>query len=205
MLQTRTIEPATLGLLKKLMSVPYLDQFYLVGGTALALQLGHRMSVDIDLFTINNFDSYELIETLNKEYEISIESESANMLITYINNIKVDFVKMGYPLLYKPILSDNIRMLEIRDIAAMKLKAIMQRGSKKGFFDIYFFLQQMTLESLLQLFKKKFEQYELFYIIKSLTYFNDAENYADPIVFDKNVTWAKVKSLIYKEVKKLVI
>ncbi len=204
MLQTRTIEPATLGLLNKLMSIHYLNPFYLVGGTALALQLGHRMSVDIDLFTLNDFDSDELIETLNKEFDISIESESANMLITYIDNIKVDFVKMAYPLLFNPVLSDNVRMLDIRDIAAMKLKAVMQRGSKKDFFDIYFFLQQMSLESLLKLFKKKFEQYELFYIIKSLTYFNDAENYADPIVFDKKVTWAKVKSLINEEVNKLV-
>lgn len=204
MLQTRTIGPATLGLLKKLMSIPEVDQFYLVGGTALALQIGHRMSIDIDLFTINDFDSYELIETLNKDFIVSIESESSNMLITYIDNIKVDFVKMGYPLLYKPILSGNIRMLDNRDIAAMKLKAIMQRGSKKDFFDMYFFLQQMTLESMLQLFKKKFEQYELFYAIKSLTYFNDAENDADPIVFDKNVTWAKVKSSISEEVNKFV-
>jgi len=204
MLQTRTIEPGTLELLKKLMSIPFLDSFYLVGGTALALQFGHRMSIDIDLFTLDDFDNNNLIEILSKSFEVSIEFENRNMVITYINNIKVDFVKMGYPILFEPLLIENIRMLDIRDIAAMKLKAIAQRGSKKDFFDIFFFLQQMKMESMLQLFKRKFEQHELFYIVKSLTYFNDAENDADPILFDKDVTWAKVKTLIHEKVKNLV-
>ncbi len=204
MLQTRTIESGTLELLKKLMSIPFLDSFYLVGGTALALQFGHRMSIDIDLFTLDDFDNNNLIEILSKSFDVSIEFENRNMVITYINNIKVDFVKMGYPILFEPLLIENIRMLDIRDIVAMKLKAIAQRGSKKDFFDIYFFLQQMKMESMLQLFKKKFEQHELFYIVKSLTYFNDAENDADPILFDKDVTWAKVKTLIHEKVKNLV-
>jgi predicted nucleotidyltransferase component of viral defense system len=158
----------------------------------------------LDSFTSQDFNSEKITENLDNDFDVSIEHEAENITITYINEIKVDFVKMGYPVLYKPIISENIRMLDIRDIAAMKLKAIAQRGSKKDFFDIYFFLQTMTLESLLQLFKKKFEQHELFYIIKSLTYFKDAENYADPIVFDKDVTWGKVKSLINEEVKKIV-
>jgi len=186
------------------MSIPFLDSFYLVGGTALALQFGHRMSIDIDLFTLDDFDKNNLIEILSKSFDVSIEFENKNMVITYINNIKVDFVKMGYPILFEPLLIENIRMLDIRDIVAMKLKAIAQRGSKKDFFDIYFFLQQMKMESMLQLFKKKFEQHELFYIVKSLTYFNDAENDADPILFDKDVTWAKVKTLIHEKVKNLV-
>ncbi|NOX47224.1 MAG: nucleotidyl transferase AbiEii/AbiGii toxin family protein [Chlorobi bacterium] len=138
MLQTRTIEPGTLELLKKLMSIPYLDSFYLVGGTALALQLGHRTSIDIDLFTPDDFDKDNLIKILNEDFDVSIESENENMVITFINNIKVDFVKMGYPILFKPFLIENIRMLDIRDIVAMKLKAVAQRGSKKDFFDIYF-------------------------------------------------------------------
>lgn len=204
MLQTRTIEPGTLELLKKLMSIPFLDSFYLVGGTALALQFGHRMSIDIDLFTLDDIDNNNLIEILSKSFDVSIEFENKNMVITYINNIKVDFVKMGYPILFEPLLIENIRMLDIRDIVAMKLKAIAQRGSKKDFFDIYFFLQQMKMESMLQLFKRKFEQHELFYIVKSLTYFNDAEDDADPILFDKDVTWAKVKTLIHEKVKNLV-
>ena len=204
MLQTRTVEPGTLELLKRLMSIPEVEPFFLVGRTALALQLGHRMSVDIDLFTSLAFDKKNLIETLNEKFEVSVESEGKSMLITYINGIKVDFVKMGYPVLFPPLLVGGVRMLEVRDIAPMKLKAIAQRGSKKDFFDIYFLLQQMPLDTLLHLFKKKFRQHEIFHIVKSLTYFEDAEQYADPMVFDKTVTWPKVKSTVMGAVNNLV-
>ncbi|HFA48622.1 MAG TPA: hypothetical protein ENJ95_06325 [Bacteroidetes bacterium] len=203
MLQTRTIEPGTLELLKQLMAVPEIAPFYLVGGTALALQLGHRVSIDLDLFTLENFDKTNLIESLSNDYNISIEAEGTSMLITYINEIKVDFVKMAYPVLFPPLYVEGIRMLEIRDIAPMKLKAIAQRGSKKDFFDIYYLLQKMPMETLLHLFKKKFKQHEVFHIVKSLSYFADAEQYSDPIVFDKAVTWSKVKSTVGKAVDNL--
>lgn len=125
MLQTRAIEPGTLELLRQLMSLPTIEPFYLVGGTALALQLGHRLSVT-------------------------------------------------------------------------------QRGSKKDFFDIFFLLEKMSLEDMLQLFQEKFKMYETFHVVKSLTYFEDAEQYADPIVFDPTVSWTQVKSSVKKAVSKLI-
>ncbi len=94
-------------------------------------------------------------------------------------------------------------MLDLRDIAAMKLKAIAQRGSKKDFFDIHFLLDQMSLETMISIFKQKFKMHEVFHIVKSLTYFEDAEQSANPIVFDKSVTWQKVKASISKAVKKM--
>jgi Nucleotidyl transferase AbiEii toxin, Type IV TA system len=129
--------------------------------------------------------------------------EESNMIITNIEGIKVDFVKMGYPILFSTLLVDNVRMLDQRDIAPMKLKAIAQRGSKKDFFDIYFLLEQMSLESMLSLFQQKFKMHEVFHIIKSLTYFDDAEQYTDLIVFDPSVTWPKVKATIQDAVKKM--
>ena len=92
-------------------------------------------------------------------------------------------------------------MLDLRDIAPMKLKAIAQRGSKKDFFDIHFLLDQMPLETMLTLFQQKFKMYEVFHIVKSLTYFEDAEQFADPVVFDKSITWEKVKTTILEAVK----
>ena len=176
MLQTRTVEPGTLGLLKKLMSLPQLEHFYLVGGTALALQLGHRESVDLDLFTTEAFDKAGLLDTLNEAFDdVRIDSEGTSMLITNINAIKVDFVKMSYPLLFPPVLTEGLRMLDIKDIAPMKLKAVTQRGSKKDFFDIYFLLEQLSMEEMLQLFKEKFKQHEVFHVVKSLSYFADAK------------------------------
>jgi len=203
MLQTRTVEPGTLGLLKSLMSMPELDHFYLVGGTALALQLGHRISVDLDLFTQQPIDKTGLLDTLQASFEVLIETEGANMLITNINAIKVDFVKMSYPVLFPPMVEEGIRMLEIRDIAPMKLKAVTQRGSKKDFYDIYYLLETLSLAEMLDLFSQKFKQNEVFHVIKSLSYFADAENYPDPLVFDKTVSWSKVKSTVRKAVKSL--
>lgn len=168
MLQTRTIDPGTLGLLKRLMSLNDPRQFYLVGGTSLALQMGHRVSVDLDLFTSEPFDKSGLLELLNTHFEeVTLESEGTSMLITNIEQVKVDFVKMGYPILFPTLEIEGVRMLEIKDIAPMKPKAIAQRGSK------------------------------------SLTYFEDAEQYADPKVFDETVTWKKVKSKILKAVQQL--
>ncbi len=204
MLQTRTVEPGTLELLKVLMSMEALQQFYLVGGTSLALQLGHRVSVDLDLFTAEPFDKSEILEFLKASFDdVILESEGTSMLITNINQIKVDFVKMGYPILFPALEIEKVRMLDIRDIAPMKLKAIAQRGSKKDFYDIYFLLDLLSLKEMLRLFSEKFKQQEIFHIIKSLTYFEDAELYADPRVFDSSVTWDTVKNKIFEEVQHL--
>lgn len=182
-----------------------LEQFYLVGGTALALQLGHRISIDLDLFTPEHFDKSDLLDLLNTHFdEVMLESEGTNMLITNIQQVKVDFVKMGYPILFPHLETEGIRMLDIRDIAPMKLKAIAQRGSKKDFYDIFYLLDLLPLPEMLRLFSEKFKQQEVFHIIKSLTYFEDAENYADPMVFAKTVTWKKVKSKVFKAVQALV-
>jgi hypothetical protein len=86
----------------------------------------------------------------------------------------------------------------------MKLKAIAQRGSKKDFYDIYFLSKILSLEEMQTIFKTKFAQFEVFHIVKSLTYFEDAENFADPIVFDKKVSWTKVKKSISDQVKMLI-
>jgi hypothetical protein len=123
-----------------------LEHFYLVGGTALALQLGHRESIDLDMFTTEAFDKTELLDTLNSVFDdLRIESEGASMLITNINAIKVDFVKRSYPILFPTVLTEGVRMLDIKDIAPMKLKAVTQRGSKKDFFDIYFLLELISM------------------------------------------------------------
>lgn len=204
MLQTRTVEPRTLELLKRLMAFPPIKPFFLVGGTALALQLGHRFSIDLDLFTPQPFDKELLLNALFSEFDISVESEGDQLLLTYIEEIKVDFVKMGYPILYPTVEVEGIRLLDIKDVAAMKLKAIAQRGSKKDFYDIYFLSKILSLEEMLTIFKTKFAQFEVFHIVKSLTYFEDAENFADPIVFDKKVSWTKVKKSIADQVKMLI-
>ncbi len=209
MLQHRTVHPTTLELLKKLMHLPESKDFFLVGGTALALQLGHRFSEDLDLFTLNEFDSNLLFEKLEKQFSITDKSEQKNTLNINIvspkdkigNIVKVDFVRYFYPLL-KPIKNiENIRLLEIEDIIPMKLSAIAGRGSKKDFYDLFFLLKSYSIEKMFELFRQKFPTTNEFQIIKSLTYFEDAELEPNPITFDK-VSWNSVKETMILETSK---
>ena len=200
MLHLVTIEPNTLGLLKILMARPYLDKFFLVGGTALALQMGHRKSIDLDLFTLEDFDQDFLLKQLQEEFNVDVRVQSPSIFITEINNIKVDFVRHRYPLQYPLHLIEGVRMPDIKDIAPMKLDAVTKRGSKKDFYDIYYLLQQMALPELLDLYNNKFKLSTMFHIVKSLTYFDDAEIDSQPFIFDKKITWLKVKKSIQKAV-----
>ena len=205
MLQTRTIEPATLGLLKSLMSQPFLEPFYLVGGTALALQLGHRFSIDLDFFSHLAFDKDILLNNLKENYDMSIELTNSVITIAYINEVKTDFVKVRYSPQYPVKIIDGVKMLDIRDIAPMKLNAISQRGSKKDFYDIYYLFNYISLEEMLTAYEEKFQTQNMYQVVKSITYFTDADEFADPKVFDKNLTWSKIKKSISKTVDSYLI
>jgi len=186
------------------MKKPYLKGFNLVGGTSLSLQLGHRISYDLDLFCTDPFDTLELKTQLSEDFPIfQVEMERTNSLITTINNTKVDFIRFRYEFSYPLIMEGKIRMVNIKDIAPMKIDAISGRGKKKDFFDLYFLLKLFTLPELLTLYQEKYKHTTIFHIIKSINYFDDAEIENDPIVVDRKVTWLKVKKTIIKEIQKL--
>ena len=210
MLQYTTINPTTLELLKLLMQEKCLDDFNLVGGTALALQLGHRISIDLDLFSINEFDSKYILSELGKKFrsvEITEHPFSIIQKIEYPENtqnfVKVDIVKYPYKLLKQPINLDGIRLLTKEDIIPMKLSAIGSRGSKKDFFDIYFLLKEFNLGEMFTLFEQKFPNVNYFHIVKSLTYFDDADKELNPKTLIK-ITWEDVKKEILKHVKNMI-
>ena len=200
MLQTRTIEPLTLGLLKKLMAYPLIEPFYLVGGTSLALQLGHRFSVNLDLFTHLPYDKETLFDSLKQDFEWTIEFSNNVITIGYINEVKIDLVNVRYTPQYPMHTIEGVRMLDIKDIAAMKLNAITQRGSKKDFYDMYFLFKKIPLSDMLNAYEIKFKTQNMYQVVKSLTYFTDADAFDDPIVFDKKLSWAKIKASISKTV-----
>ena len=204
MLQYQTVEPATLELLKSLMSKEYLKPFNLVGGTALALQIGHRMSVDLDLFTPDiEFDDSELLDNLSNDFQdFSVRYRRPNAIIMMIQNVKVDFIRFKYPF-FKPLHHfDGIRMVDAEDIATMKIDAITGRGKKKDFVDLYYLLQRYDLPHILDLYQKKYKHVTLFHVIKSLTYFEDAE--ADEVeMLDDKVTWAMMKKTIQMAVNQI--
>lgn len=203
MLQYQAVESATLELLKTLLLKPYVENFCLVGGTALALHFGHRISIDIDLFTLDNFNASELHTNLSSEFkEIELLVKTTNSLLIELNGIRTDFIKFNYP--FQQVLEiDNIRLLSLEDIAPMKLDAITGRGKKKDFYDLYYLLQHFTFTEMLQLYQYKYQHSTIFHVVKSLTWFEDAESDPDPIVLDKKITWQKVKNKISETVVKL--
>lgn len=210
MLQYTAVYPKTLELLKKLMQEKCLSRFNLVGGTALALQLGHRISIDLDLFSEYDFDTKQIITTLSKKYKLNVIMEFDNSIIQKIEYptnsgsfIKVDIIKYPYTLIKQPIKINGIRLLTKEDIIPMKLSAIANRGSKKDFFDIYFLLQEYSLKKMFILFEQKFPNVNYFHIIKSLTYFDDADTELNPKTIIKT-SWEQVKNEIKKQVRKYI-
>jgi predicted nucleotidyltransferase component of viral defense system len=195
MLQTATIQSNTLELLNELMAFPPLNSFYLAGGTALALEYGHRLSVDIDLFVDKPFDQEAILVELQHHFDpnhLQVLNISNNSINCIIQNVKVDLLAHQYPIIDKPIVEDNIRLLSIADIAAMKIGAASGRGSKKDFFDLHELLQHYSLAELLGFYKQKYSQNDIWFIVRSLTYFEDAEHSEEPIVLNKQL-WSQVK------------
>jgi hypothetical protein len=202
MLQTQTVVPELMELLKKIMSEKLFSDFNLVGGTSLALQMGHRNSIDIDLFGNSEINSELFIEKLSEFGDVKVAQSTKNILITKINDFKVDFVNYKYPLITDFLFVDNIRMLSFKDISAMKLNAIAGRGSKKDFIDLYFLLNKFSLEDILSFYEKKYQDGSIFMVQKSLTYFEDADSQQQPQMF-LDFNWETCKQKIIEEVLKL--
>lgn len=139
MLHLETVEYSTLELLRKLQSLPILRDTRLVGGTALALQLGHRKSVDLDFFGTITCEAEELISAIKTVASLIVLKESPHIHIYLVDGIKVDIVNYRYQWLDKPVVDQGIRMAGIKDIAAMKVTAVIGRGTKKDFIDISFY------------------------------------------------------------------
>jgi len=199
MLHYETILPDTLELLKKIQSLEIFKESRLVGGTALALQLGHRQSVDLDLFGNVTASLDEIKDELSTFASVSPLSSSKLMRFLIVDGIKVDVVNYPYDWIDRPIIENGIVIAGIRDIAAMKLSAITNRGTKKDFIDYYFLLQSYPLRELIGFYLDKYSDAQLFTSLKSLTYFDDAENDPMPKMSD-NLEWNSVKQTIVKAV-----
>ena len=200
MLHYETIIPETHSLLEKLSTLPVLEDARLVGGTALALQLGHRTSVDRDFFGRINADSEDLRDILREVGRVEVASVSKNINIFWINGVKVDMVNYPYPWLDLPIVEDGVRLASLNDIAAMKISAIVNRGTKKDFIDLYTLLQHFALDEILDMYSRKYSDGSLFIVMKSLTYFDDAETDPMPNVLN-DTTWETVKDFLRKVVR----
>lgn len=195
MLSYETVESHTLELLRKLTCTPFLSEARLVGGTALALQYGHRMSIDLDFFGKIDEDAASIKEVLRGIGEISVIKESDNIKIYLLDGIKVDFVNYKYNWIDSAIEKDNLRLASPQDIAAMKINAIEGRGSKKDFIDIYILLQNYSLPEILEFYSWKYPENSKFRALMSLSYFEDAEEQFMPKMFI-DVGWEDIKYFI---------
>lgn len=200
MLQQNAVYPNTFELLVQLMKLPALAQFHLVGGTALALQLGHRISVDLDLFSQNAFDTHELLGVLNTLGKTQVIGNSNSALNLFLNDVKIDIIHYPYPFIEPVFESQSIRFASLADIGAMKLWAIGNRSSKKDFFDLYELLHHFSLAQLFDFFRQKYPQIQVFHIVRSLTYFEDAENEPDLILLN-TISWETVKQKMIQEIR----
>lgn len=195
MLHPETVDDSALGLLRSLQSKEYLKGFYLVGGTALALYLGHRKSMDIDLFSNFGFDVAQILENINHDYPFQLFFSSPNTLRGSIRNIKTDIIAHRYPYIKEPGIIDNLFILSKEDIIAMKLNAIMTSGQRiKDFIDIYFLLEEYDLSDMIGFYKSKYNQENDGLILKSLIYFDDIDNSDWPIlVKNPGLKWEEIK------------
>ena len=123
------------------------SQFYLAGGTGLALQLGHRQSEDLDFFSERDFDVNELESYLRDNHNLENAQVIGNhTLIGICDNVKISFMKFNYPLLEGFIDYSNLHIASIEDITAMKLNAIARRNTKKDFVDLYYIIKNEKLQ-----------------------------------------------------------
>jgi len=182
-----------------------LKNFYLAGGTGAALQLRHRVSLDLDFFTRKDIDAKILIQKIKTLGIFSIERETENTIIGIFSGTRVSFLKYDYPLLFDFKQIKGVNVADLRDIGCMKTDAISSRGMKRDFIDLFFICKELiSLKDLLSLFKKKYNSvnYNMLHILKSLAYFEDAENNPMPKMIVPT-SWQEVKSFFKEGIKKI--
>lgn len=192
-----------LELVKKLDFLP--KEMYLAGGTSLALQLGHRTSLDFDFYVDHHFDSQELARLIQKKVpQTKLERVLKDTLLLVADGVSCSFFYYPYKLLKKTIAFQKIKLASREDIAAMKLIAIAMRGKRRDFIDIYYLLEKYSLKDLLGFVKTKYPVFEKMIVLKGLIFFEDAEDedLARGIrIFDKNFSWEEAKKEIFRQVK----
>ncbi|MBQ6789909.1 MAG: nucleotidyl transferase AbiEii/AbiGii toxin family protein [Paludibacteraceae bacterium] len=201
MLSIQTVQPDTLELLKAISAQPEVKELRLVGGTALALQYGHRQSVDLDFFGRLPEDKDELIDVVRRVGDVTVLNRSKIILQMVVNQVKVDFVDYSrYPWIDEPILGDGFVLASDKDIAAMKINAIMGRGTRKDFIDLYVLLQHYSLTQIMDFYRQKYPEFSEYRALLSMTYFDDAEMQDMPLMFIKT-PWESMKTSIIQAVE----
>ena len=184
-----------------------LNGFYLAGGTGLALFYGHRMSLDLDFFSREKFNAINVVKALKQQGALSIDTLENDTVHGAFEGTKLSLLWYPYKMLKEPVVYNGIQIANPVDIACMKISAISSRGTKKDFVDLFYILEHYPLAAIIMFFQEKYEDigYNMIHILKSLTYFHDADMDPEPEFLMKNPpAWTAVKRRIQVEVKKLI-
>ncbi len=202
---TKTLFPDTLRAIQLVSGVSEIKKAYLAGGTALSLQIGHRISVDLDFFTQHEFSETELSAKLITLQEFVQDGTAQWTVWGKIGQTKFSMFYYKYPLLEKTVPFEGIQLASLMDIAAMKIHAIEQRGTRRDFVDVYFLSKKYSLEDMLDFYQKKYGALEdhIYSILRSLDYFEDAEQERQMPKMLTTVSWEEVKEYFRKEIHRL--
>lgn len=204
MLQKKTVTAKTLALTKQLMADPRLNDFILVGGTALALTIGHRQSIDIDLFTVNPFDVPNAAAILGKEYGAEFIKAGEGSIQCFINGIKTDLISHRYPMIEPAETIEGIRICSLTDIAAFKLHAIVNSGSRiKDFIDIHSMLEKMSLSQMYAAYEKKYYPNASRDVASLALREHSRIDFKEPVMlFSEILDWPKISSRLLNAIER---
>jgi hypothetical protein len=196
---------------KRLNALPALKEFkkdfYLAGGTGLALQLGHRDSIDFDFFCENDFDTkvvFKRIKDIFSEKEIvKIQDEKNTLTVIIDGDIKISFFSYKYKMIDKIVDTEYLGIASIRDIACMKFSAITSRSTSKDYVDLYFILKKFNLKDLLADLRKKMPEIDTNLVLKSIAYFDDIEKERIKYKNNNNVDFKNIREFLIKESQKI--
>jgi len=202
---SETISPDTSRLIEKIKNRPWLRPYYLAGGTALALHLGHRTSIDLDFFTESEVEEMTIVDHLRMAGNLRLDQMGKGTIVGNLDDVRISFFKYPYRLLDSLIEWNGLNLASVHDIALMKMVAIFQRGSIKDFIDLFFIVREFKpIDALIPELSIKYVgvQFNINHILRSVCYFEDAENEPMPNMIAA-CDWQEVKEYFVNEVKRL--
>ena len=182
------------------------DAFYLAGGTAITLHLGHRVSIDLDFFGPDSFDSFALAGQLADLGQFRLDRIAPDTLLGELKDVKISFFRYRYPLVTAPALALGVKIASLQDLVAMKLDAVSRRGTKRDFIDLFFITRSgLSLEEGLMWYQHKYAGLDMniVHVVKSLAYFIDAEPDPPPQML-VGFSWNETKRFFESEAKSLL-
>jgi hypothetical protein len=203
------VDRRVIRLLQKLKAVQEKHEFIMAGGTALALQIGHRVSVDIDLFTPRRFSTQTLFQEVERlKLRPLVQQESEGTLTVLLNGVQTSFLHYPYPFVQDIVHQDGIALAGVLDIAAMKVMAANQRGARRDFVDLYFILKDVPFRKVATTLVRRYGAHRInpINIGKSLIYFTDAETDPEPRFCGKlRPRWPEVKKFFKDNIRQMVL